>query len=1421
MPPTMLIDSLHGVRKKAKTLSIVYGAGIVLACAVGVVMATVFLDWLLDLPALPRLFFMVASIGGIGWAVMKWIARPMLAKLSLSDVAGHIENTFPAFDDRLRSTVNFANVQVPGSNAMKDRVVSEATQMANTLNLNSAVVMKPVVWSMAGGLGAVAIMILLGALVGREYLQPALSRLLRPFDNQAWPKRVMIDQRDYPLPTRVPIGARIDVAMKLAKGDKPSSSAIVYYQYDDGQVQMQNMTRNQNGVFTASIDAKGQKIKTWIKSGDDETKPGVIGVVQRLSINSAILMVTPPKYTKLPAYPIDLVSRPALIPYGSDVALKIDFSKPLDMATEIRIETLKADQSMAKVLWNRAVPMAPVASWNARESVRFKVHATDTDGFKNIALEEFEVSAVLDQSPRVVIEKPNEKLYMTPEGTVKLQARAEDDFDLSSMKLIVDRMRKGDQSTTQPSADHWEVELANWQKIDRTGDFQPFRLNYNWDLATFAKADLKPGDSLEYLVQVKDNFDLDGSTHAAVSSRKMELVIISQKDLENNIIDKLRQVSEEVTQIQAMQRNTKEATKQLEKDTKDKNEFDKGDKEAGNKRMSEQSTVASQTRTLSDRVENLKQTLEDNKSPNQELKDLAKDVKNTLEQAADKPMKEASSKLSDANRQKADPKGSPEQQKKDTEKRNDDLKKAQEQQQKADENLQQALDRMQNIGTLSKAIENIQKLLDKQREVSKETAKIGKENLGKKPEEMNKDSKEALDKNAKEQSQLSKDTQKAADDMKKTAEQMAKSDQAAADAMKQAAQKSQDNAVPQKQQDAAEQAKQNQQSQAQNNQKQAELGLQMMLDTLREAEKRKLEKLVKQLDDAIKAVEALVRQQAGHNIDNLLNEGPDKSKMVTDELMVKAKRNRANMPPMPAIVELPGLQEQTERNTSEVRDTMLGKLPGGAEASANLTRATSRMGYAIVALRDKKLIEAYDPNQTEALAALEAAMAKLQEQKQIAQAKIDQQQKEKLREAFVKLRDEQLKVNERTAKVDQAKQPDGTLKRADELDLRKLPGDQGALADKAKSIGEDLAGISIVYQWANNDIISSMGTVKDDLGKPETGVVTRSEQSRIVEQLNAMIENLSIKPPDPEKFAKKKDDAGGQGDGKPKPKKPKLPSEAELRLLKDLQVAINKATTRLETEQKKQADPNVNNPGDKKPDTIKPKLASLGTRQGELRDLLDKLVKESGGKGLPSKPDEALPEEASIEQIDEQELQKKLLQDNPGQDKAEADLNLVGDRMARSQKRLQDKFDPGTTTQKIQERIVQNMDELIAMARAQQQQQQQQKPGDPQEGPPKPGQGDAQAQNQGEQPGQKPGDKPGQPGQQPGQNGAEKDTATSANENGAQMGNLKETADQWGQISPRLHDAVVESAGERVPEKYRKMVQDYYKSLATKANDRR
>jgi hypothetical protein len=319
-----------------------------------------------------------------------------------------------------------------------------------------------------------------------------------------------------------------------------------------------------------------------------------------------------------------------------------------------------------------------------------------------------------------------------------------------------------------------------------------------------------------------------------------------------------------------------------------------------------------------------------------------------------------------------------------------------------------------------------------------------------------------------------------------------------------------------------------------------------------------------------------------------------------------------------------------------------------------------------------------------------------------------------------------------------------------------------------------------------------MNEVKGDLSKPDTGGDTQNRQKRIVDQLDAMIENLKISPRS-SKFAQ---DGGGGGGGGQGAGKQRLPAEAELRLLKSLQLVVNGDTKKLDQAEKEKA-----------------KLHAVGSRQGDLRDLLDKLLqKSSGGEiTLGPEPDRSalLPEEANEDDIENQELDKNLLTDEPDQEPEIRTTKLIGDRMARSRQRLALNDDPGRVTQIIQDRIVKDMDDLIEQAR-QQQAQTRNSPKNQGQKMSQPGQQDAQANNS----------QPGQPAKG-GANPADRTTAPGGSGNAQDVSKeIEETAAEWGQVSERLRDAVIQQGDDQVIEEYRKLVEDYWRSLSTKSKDR-
>jgi hypothetical protein len=159
-------------------------------------------------------------------------------------------------------------------------------------------------------------------------------------------------------------------------------------------------------------------------------------------------------------------------------------------------------------------------------------------------------------------------------------------------------------------------------------------------------------------------------------------------------------------------------------------------------------------------------------------------------------------------------------------------------------------------------------------------------------------------------------------------------------------------------------------------------------------------------------------------------------------------------------------------------------------------------------------------------------------------------------------------------------------------------------------------------------------------------------------------------------------------------------------------------------------------------------------------------------------------------------------------DQAANDIKMAGQRMARSRQRLALDNDPGKTTQKIQERIVMNLDNLIQLAR---QQQAQAKPGS--------GKGQTQqamkprndgAQEKGES----------QPNQSTTPANSEKLSA-GGNNTADTSKDIRETASEWGHLTPRDRQAVIEGTHETVIAKYKKITDDYYEAMGKKGSEQR
>jgi hypothetical protein len=1422
-----LIDSLHGLRRRVKAFAVAYGVALVVALGVGILLAILLIDYELSLDPTGRLMLILVGLGSWGYAAWHSVVRPSMAKVTISHIAGSLEHAYPQFDDRLRSTVDFVGHDVPGSATMKDRVVDQATELARGVDLQQVIVGRPVYLSVAGAVASLLLLIVLTAVAGHEgVLGIALNRLALGHD--AWPKSVRIELAS-DLPPRVTAGQHVDVAIRLAKGDRESRKAILEYRYGNGPWQQLVMARGPEGIYTAALDArlpqdeKSANIDVRVTSGDDQLSRPII-VVPKLEIAAVQAGITPPAYVQPQRQTaVDLSQRPAVAVTGSDVVLKFSFNKELAAGVPVELRPVKdpnapdADKPapLPKIAWDTdAIAGTAVAHFQADGSFRFTVHAIDTDKFTNVGSEEYQVIVREDQLPTVQIEEPRHSEEYVANAKFPIHAVADDDYGVKAARLVVTRLggQQGAAPTGGAGNNTWTIDLVKdgvavaanteWAPADSTTDRRRYTLGYDWDLAALQNANLKPGDTLEYSLQVKDNFVLNGKEHDWVSSGKLRATIISVEDLKKEAQAQLQTLAGVIESTKKDQDRNKVDTQALQDTIKQRQKFDEADQAQADRLANKQNDLAVQTQQVTDKLSALDKRLAQNQLPDEDpLRQASKNGSQALQNVVNSPMHQAKQSLNNAkDTPPTDPKATPQQKAQDASQRSDNLAQSTQQQQQASDELAKAEQKLGDFSDLEALEKQAEKLAADQQALNNAYKDKLKDAVGQDPSQMTPQQKKDANELTQKQDDLKKDTQALIQSLSdKGSQENSKSDPDSQQAMKDAAQQGQQAGITGQQGQSSQSMQQNQQSSAQDAQKQAELGLKQMADILKKTDAAKLAKLQEKLAKIQQLLADLEARQAGHNMDNLLLQGgPDRlakeTKEVQAELFELSGRKLQSVASLnPQLGPLTNSQEQTERNArSLLKDTDDLKDP---TASAKVEAAANQMERAAVELQNNKLTDAYDPPQVQALQDLVDARKNIDDAKKAADKKANDEKKESIRQAYVELLNKQKELDLKTRNIDALpKDDDGSLSRAAVGQSQPLPKAQQDLADKATKIGDDLKSLgSIVYNWANDDIINSMGDVKTDLTKPDPGQPTQVEQQQIEDQLVAMIEELKQLPP-PHKDFEDKGGGGGGGGGGGKPK-PHMPSDAELRLLKDLQLQINKNTVKLS----------------KLPTPDNQRLTSLGNREGDIRGLFDKMVQAAtkGKLKLNPPPADDLSRDASDDDITDQEVQQDLLGDKSDSDSVVQSILTTGDRMARVNSRLAKNNDPGEVTQNIEKRITVGLDAMIKLA---QQQQKQSGSGSPkpgeENGPPQPGDANGGQQTASNSPGQH------KDSHSPSAQGAQND---SLSQGGApELGEhaVQDDSQMWGKLTPREQKARMETAADKVIERYKDQVDEYSKTLA-------
>ena len=301
--------------------------------------------------------------------------------------------------------------------------------------------------------------------------------------------------------------------------------------------------------------------------------------------------------------------------------------------------------------------------------------------------------------------------------------------------------------------------------------------------------------------------------------------------------------------------------------------------------------------------------------------------------------------------------------------------------------------------------------------------------------------------------------------------------------------------------------------------------------------------------DQAEALKHLERKK--RELDDLRRRMDEESRKPTDEqaekqdkLAKEASRTSDEMKSQKGRAATPGRQNMD--NAAKSMKNASGSLSQGKSGSAN-----SQQQKAVKELKEarKQLADTLRRRQgivqAEALAKIDAMLEKILKAQQT--------------------------ITEGTTAAYSLRDASQQYARTQQLTLRKLSAGEGKLVDEIQTIRKLLAreGTTIVFPSVLKEVQQDVRTVESRLGRRQAGTFTQGVQKSIEQSLQEMIDAIRKELSNRRRNYPDSDDPTTDPGPSPEGRKPLVPRVAELKLLRSLQVTVNKRTRLLADEKAK------------------------------------------------------------------------------------------------------------------------------------------------------------------------------------------------------------------------------------------------------------
>lgn len=1231
MRPVDTLRRLSEIRRTIRRRLGLYGVCAVLSGGCLSFCVVIAVDWVLELPALMRVFVAALFVLGFGLATLHWIVRPMQTRLTLAQVAGRLERHFGGLDDRLSSTVSFltgggmrregdartsrggrevrrATESVRGFSAGRERdrsegrggaaevagdvgrvaevnrarwgdvsaalmaqVIINTDRVVATMPLEGVLTRRPLVRQaslLAVGVAMVAVM----SVAAGDWIGIGVRRYLRPFGDTRWPHRVEIvaETGDF----MVPIGESATVRMRAVRGLDAALRGVVRLVDSQGRKTVLAMHREGMDGYRCTIDGVSGDLSYWFEAGDDSTRhaPSRIRAVRRVGVVSALARIEPPDYaSRAGAAEYDLSVGPASAVPGSWARIALRTTKAIgrrdDGGAAAWLERVDAEGDVG-----RAALL--FADGDARRLVgRFAVDASLKLVVHMVDRDGFANQS--GESYRIVThpdEGPRVEL-VEPRSSAEVtpggsvMIRAVAEDDFGLTALRLVG-QIGDRDAS------FSTSLLEQAVVSSSATAVTATAEYLWEIEPLK---LKPPVTVLYRVEARDNctrFETEGVVGQVGASRVMRLRVIGEAELAGRIREEFALLQKRLRRALLAQEATTDEVEALAEAT--------GTREGGAKRAVDRAMglagredgVARDVLELSGRFERLGRRVALNGVHGAASIDVLRAAGDGLSSVARGAMAEVTHLLERAFEAGSESEGGGG--------GGLALAEAATQGHAAADRLRALIRQMDQWGDFQDVVSKARDMVDRQERLRRQTRTLGGRTLGKRAEELTPAQRRDLRQLERRQRQLADELGGLLARLGEAAASRAGEDPAGAATMRAALRAASAGEVVERMGRAAAAVAENRLAGAGVEQRLAERGLSQMLAGLEEREVRRLAELVKRLDRADVAAGALLADQ---------------------EALLAATREAVAAGSAAGVFGgLSSDQARLERNA-----TGLGEALSGSDETSDAGRLIRQSGRmmrrAVDSLSGGDGSGALEP-QASAVGKLRAATALLEARARLAAHRASQRMMAAVRARLEEVRVRQVTIREATQEALTVIEGRGRLNRSAVRKVAKAAKEQEEVKEAMREVGKQV-GETVVYArvvgWIVDDMVVSLTALH---GRRVTTALTE-RQGEIVRRLDQLVRALreaAALPPSDE-FVESDGGGGGSGAGRGK-KHAAIPTAAELLMLKTMQVALLTDTMNL----------GVANAGGEPPTEVELRGAeALGVRQREVRELTEAVVRKAKG----------------------------------------------------------------------------------------------------------------------------------------------------------------------------------------------------------------